>query len=107
MIDDPDAYASVAVRLRFVSYHCTPDGGGPVFPGSLEQLHDEAYSRAKLDATWQSQIKTGGAHVVEQTVEAERLIIDVYAPDSGGQCVVSTRLCPPLNHRMPKRFFNR
>lgn len=96
MLDDPDGYASVTVRLRVISDHCSLDRGGPVVAGSLEQLHEDAHRRAKLQATWQPQVKTRGAHVVEQTVETERLVVDVHAPDSGGQCLNCTWLCPPF-----------
>ena len=50
MLDDPDGYAGVAVRIRFVSYHCSLNGGSFVFALSFQKPYENSHRRTKLHA---------------------------------------------------------
>lgn len=98
MLDDSDTYAPVSVGPGFVANDGAFDRSRHSFKWSTEQTHDKTDSGRKLHAPWQPQVNTRSADVVELTVETERLIIDVDAPNSRRECSIRTRFSAPLSH---------
>jgi hypothetical protein len=107
VFDDPYTDSSVPTELQLIAYDRPFDSGTHPIERAMKKPYDEADSRGKLHPAWHPQVKARGAHVVEKTVEAERLIINVDTPNSRLEDPTRSRLCPafrPCTSGMKGRF---
>src|SRR5690242_15899857 len=87
VFDDFDPEACMPVGFNLIAYDSAFDSSEFSVDWSIWQPHDKTDARRELHAPWHAKIETRSAHVVEDTVETERLVIDINAPHARGQGV--------------------
>jgi len=88
VFDNLHCDARMTVVLFAIAYDGAIDRRKLTVARTVRQPHGNAERCRKLHASRQAQVQTRGADVVQDTVETERLIVAVHAPNSGHHFVL-------------------